>query len=37
VRNIVNALFVRDGMVVLARRGPHRSAYPDWWSFPVVM
>ena len=34
MRNIVNALFVRDGMVLLARRGPHRSAYPDRWSFP---
>ena len=34
MRNIVNALFLRDGMVLLARRGPHRSAYPDRWSFP---
>jgi 8-oxo-dGTP diphosphatase len=21
-------------MVLLARRGPHRTAYPDLWSFP---
>jgi ADP-ribose pyrophosphatase YjhB (NUDIX family) len=34
MRNIVNALFVRDGMVLLARRDPHRSAYPGLWSFP---
>lgn len=34
VRNIVNALFVRDGMVLLARRSPHRTTYPALWSFP---
>jgi 8-oxo-dGTP diphosphatase len=34
MRNIVNALFVRDGTVLLARRSPHRSAYPGLWSFP---
>lgn len=34
MRSIVNALFLRDGMVLLARRSPHRSAYPDLWSFP---
>ena len=34
MRNIVNGLFVRDGMVLLARRSPHRSAYPGLWSFP---
>jgi ADP-ribose pyrophosphatase YjhB (NUDIX family) len=34
MRNIVNALFFRDGLVLLARRGPHRAAYPGLWSFP---
>jgi mutator protein MutT len=34
MRTIVNALFVRDGMVLLARRSPHRAAYPGLWSFP---
>jgi 8-oxo-dGTP diphosphatase len=34
VRNIVNALLVRDGMVLLARRSPHRAAYPGLRSFP---
>jgi 8-oxo-dGTP pyrophosphatase MutT (NUDIX family) len=34
MRNIVNALFVRDGAVLLALRSPHRSAYPRRWSFP---
>lgn len=34
MRNIVNALFVRDGKVLLARRSPRRSAYPGLWSFP---
>jgi 8-oxo-dGTP diphosphatase len=33
VRRIVNALFVRNGDVLLARRSSHRSAYPDLWSF----
>lgn len=34
MRNIVNALFVRDGAVLLARRSPHRSTYAGLWSFP---
>jgi 8-oxo-dGTP diphosphatase len=34
VRHIVNGLLVRDGLVLLARRAPHRNAYPDLWSFP---
>jgi 8-oxo-dGTP diphosphatase len=34
MRNIVNALFLRDGKVLLARRSPHRSTYPGLWSFP---
>ena len=34
MRNIVNALFVRQGTVLLARRGPHRRAYSNLWSFP---
>jgi 8-oxo-dGTP diphosphatase len=34
VRDIVNALFVRDGQVLLARRSPHRRTYPGRWSFP---
>jgi 8-oxo-dGTP diphosphatase len=34
VRRIVNALLVRNGCVLLARRAPHRKAYPDLWSFP---
>ena len=34
MRNIVNALSVRHSMVLLARRSPHRTAYPSLWSFP---
>jgi mutator protein MutT len=34
MRTIVNALFVRDGMVLLVRRSLHRSTYPGLWSFP---
>jgi len=34
MRNIVNALFVRQGAVLLARRSPHRQAYFNLWSFP---
>jgi mutator protein MutT len=34
VRNVVNGLLVREGTVLLARRNPHRTAYPDVWSFP---
>lgn len=33
-RVIVNALLVRDGAVLLARRSRHRAAYPGLWSFP---
>ena len=33
-RTVVNAVFVRDGAVLLARRGPRRAAYPGLWSFP---
>jgi 8-oxo-dGTP diphosphatase len=32
--DIVNALFVQNGCVLLARRSPKRHAYPDVWSFP---
>jgi 8-oxo-dGTP diphosphatase len=34
VRHVVNALFIRDGRVLLARRSSHRAAYPSLWSFP---
>lgn len=34
MRNIVNALLLREGKVLLARRSRHRKAYPDLWSFP---
>jgi 8-oxo-dGTP diphosphatase len=34
MRDIVNALFVRAGTVLLARRSPHRSTYAGLWSFP---
>jgi 8-oxo-dGTP diphosphatase len=34
MRHIVNALFVRGGKVLLARRSPHRAAYAGLWSFP---
>jgi 8-oxo-dGTP diphosphatase len=34
VRHIVNALHVRNGDVLLARRSQYRSAYPGLWSFP---
>jgi 8-oxo-dGTP diphosphatase len=34
VRHIVNALLLRGGEVLLARRAPHRKAYPGLWSFP---
>jgi 8-oxo-dGTP diphosphatase len=33
VRRIVNALLVRNGCVLLARRAPDRKAYPSLWSF----
>lgn len=32
--DIVNAVFVGDGRVLLARRSPHRRNYPNVWSFP---
>src|SRR5260370_18080031 len=34
MRNIVNALLLRDGAVLLARRSSARKAYPNCWSFP---
>jgi 8-oxo-dGTP pyrophosphatase MutT (NUDIX family) len=34
LRTIVNALLVRDGCILLARRALHRRAYPGLWSFP---
>jgi 8-oxo-dGTP diphosphatase len=34
MRNIVNAVFIREGEVLLARRSPHRHAYSGLWSFP---
>ena len=34
MRQIVNALLVRDGAVLLAKRSPARRAYPGSWSFP---
>ncbi len=32
--HIVNALFVQQGTVLLARRSPQRRTYPNLWSFP---
>src|ERR1017187_2070970 len=34
MRHIVNALLMRERAVLLVRRAPHRTAYPDRWSFP---
>jgi 8-oxo-dGTP diphosphatase len=34
VRNIVNALLLCDGRILLARRSPQRKAYGGTWSFP---
>jgi 8-oxo-dGTP diphosphatase len=34
VRQIVNALFLQNGEVLLARRSPHRRTYAGLWSFP---
>jgi 8-oxo-dGTP diphosphatase len=34
MRCIVNGLLVRKGFVLLAKRSPHRAAYPRLWSFP---
>ena len=31
---IVNALLLRDGKLLVARRSAHRRSYPDCWSFP---
>ena len=31
---IVNAVLVRDGKVLLARRAAGRATYPNCWSFP---
>lgn len=33
-RAIVNAVLVRNGAVLLARRSAHRASYPGLWSFP---
>jgi len=33
-RQIVNALFLRGGAVLLAKRSPQRPAYANCWSFP---
>ncbi|MDH7787948.1 8-oxo-dGTP diphosphatase [Ochrobactrum sp. 19YEA23] len=32
--DIVNAVFVGPKGILLARRSPHKKAYPDLWSFP---
>jgi len=34
MRNVVNALLLREAKVLLARRDPSRKAYPNLWSFP---
>lgn len=34
MRNIVNAVLLRNNMVLLARRSPLRKAYGGLWSFP---
>src|SRR5262249_58146846 len=34
MRNIVNALLVRGGSVLLAKRSSQRASYPGQWSFP---
>jgi len=34
VPDIVNAMLLRDGQVLLARRSGHRRSYPNRWSFP---
>ena len=34
VTNIVNAVLLRDGCVLLARRSAARKAHPGLWSFP---
>jgi mutator protein MutT len=32
--DIVNALLIRSGTVLLSRRSPGRNTYPNCWSFP---
>ncbi|MEJ5898514.1 NUDIX domain-containing protein [Ochrobactrum teleogrylli] len=32
--DIVNAVFVGPKGILLARRSPHKKAYPDLWSLP---
>ncbi|HUD50846.1 NUDIX domain-containing protein [Parvibaculum sp.] len=34
MKDIACALFVRDGRLLLAKRGPQRSKYPDRWDLP---
>jgi 8-oxo-dGTP diphosphatase len=34
LRDIVNALLLREGKILLARRSRARKAYPNLWSFP---
>jgi 8-oxo-dGTP diphosphatase len=34
MQDIVNAVLVRSGAVLLSRRSPERKTYPDCWSFP---
>jgi mutator protein MutT len=34
VVDIVNAVFVRGGSILLAKRSAHRENYGDTWSFP---
>ena len=34
MRDIVNALLIRQELVLLAKRSPRRKAYPNLWSFP---
>lgn len=34
VTDIVNAVFVRDGSALLAKRSVHRTNYANTWSFP---
>lgn len=34
MRNIVNAILLQNGKILLARRSAHRQTYADCWSFP---
>ena len=34
MRQIVNALLLHNGQILLARRSQERAAYPGLWSFP---